>query len=161
MISVGIGEYAISDEESESIITYALGSCVAVVFYCPNTKTAALAHVVLPENPQLKDEHRTNDKISKPSFYATDIIPLLVNFFEINKRCKGSNLKIHIIGGADAKNENDYFKVGKRNVEIVRKLIRHFQLHIIIEETGGHISRTVSIDVNTGNVTIKRQNMIM
>jgi len=70
-------------------------------------------------------------------------------------------MKIHIIGGAESKDEKDCFRIGTRNVEVVRKLIRHYKLHIVHEETGGHVSRTVAIDINTGAVTIKRQNMIL
>jgi len=161
MIHVGIGEYAISNKENESIITHALGTCVAVIFYCPMNKTAALAHIVLPENSVTREGLQLDSNIDKPSFYATEIIPLLVNYFEINMRCRGSNMKIHIIGGAESKDEKDYFKIGTRNVEAIRRLIRHYQLHIVQEETGGHVSRTVAIDINTGSVTIKRQNMII
>lgn len=161
MISVGIGEFAISDGVNETIITYALGTCVAVVFYCPHNRTAAMAHIVLPENSEVQSNLSLNMKREKPSFYATEIIPLLVNYFEIHKRCKGKSLQVHVIGGADSKDKNDYFQVGKRNVDMVKRLINHFNLRISTEETGGHMSRTVSIDINTGSLQIKRQDMII
>lgn len=161
MISVGIGEYAISEDEKESIITYALGTCVAVIFYCPLNKTAAMAHVVLPENKTYTEPLSLKTQKSKPAFYATEIIPLLVNYFEVNKKCKSHQLHLHIFGGAESKDENDYFRVGKQNVDMVKRLIRHFNLRVVTEETGGHVSRTVSIDVRTGNIQIKRQHMIL
>lgn len=161
MISVGIGEYAITDGEKETIITYALGTCVAVVFYCPYNRTAAMAHIVLPENTEYHSNLSLNVKREKPSFYATEIIPLLVNYFEVDKRCKGKNLQVHVIGGADSKDQNDFFLVGKRNVEMVKRLLKHFNLHILTEETGGHVSRTVSINTETGSLQIKRQDMII
>ncbi len=56
MISVGIGEYAITDAKEEKIVTHALGSCVALIMHCPRTKCTAMAHIVLPE--QDANHHR-------------------------------------------------------------------------------------------------------
>lgn len=35
---IGIGEYAVSNNEEDTIMTFALGSCAALVIYCPIIK---------------------------------------------------------------------------------------------------------------------------
>lgn len=111
MLKVGIGEYALSNNPVESIITYALGSCIALIIYCPKTKYTALAHIVLPEN---RNNYNDDLSIKKPSYFAEDIVPKLLEFFIAEKDCPIGELKISMIGGAESLNKKDVFMVGKK-----------------------------------------------
>lgn len=157
MLTVGIGEYKISNQLNETIMTHALGSCIALIMYCPITKHTALAHIVLP-----KTDHRDQSEIlkNKPGYFADLIVPQLADYF-LNIPCHPSQLQIYLAGGADSLNEKDVFKVGKRNVEMVMDILRNYQLVPYKMDVGGNISRTVSVDVDNGRVTIKSQNMII
>ncbi|TVY01022.1 hypothetical protein [Paenibacillus cremeus] len=62
---VGLGEIACSNNEEDTIITYALSSCVAVTAYCPINKVAGMIHIVLPKPNSEKDERH------RPGYYAT------------------------------------------------------------------------------------------
>ena len=48
-IIVGIGEMAVADRPDDVIVTYALGSCVAVCLFDPAARVAAMLHFLLPE----------------------------------------------------------------------------------------------------------------
>lgn len=153
MISIGIGEYAITDERQEIVVTHALGSCVALVLYCPKSKYTAMAHVVLPK----RDSDFMRDS-KKEAYFAHDIIPKLLDFFIEDQACKKHELKVMMVGGAQAAGK-DLFKVGERNVEEVRQILQGYNLNYDDSEVLGRYSRSVQIEVETGEVTIKKQKM--
>ena len=46
------------------------------------------------------------------------------------------------------------FNIGKRNVLAIRKMLWRYRLGAIAEDVEGGISRSVTIDLGTGKVTI-------
>jgi len=158
MLTVGIGEYKISNEMNETIITHALGSCIALIMYCPKNKYTALAHIVLPG---LSIKEQAEYLIRKPSYYADSIVPKMADFFVNKLACRPEQLQVHLVGGADALNHKDIFKVGKKNIDMIVKILSNYNIVPDKMEVGGNISRTVSVDVNHGQVSIKSQNMIL
>ena len=158
MIIVGIGGYAVSENDKESIITHALGSCVAFIVRCPKTRKTAMAHIVLPETDRVEQYKYLRNK---PGYFADLIIPKIISDFSRNQSCKVEHLQVTIAGGADARNPNDVFRVGPRNVEKVRHFLRLHGIHPKFIDVGGDISRTVEIFVSNGHVDIRRQKMIV
>ena len=148
MVNVGIGEYAISDSAELQLKTYALGSCVAIIIYDRDQKVAALMHVALPDSDINKEKASRS-----PGYFAdTGVVQLLK---ELEKRkAKKKNISIKLAGGSNIMDENRRFDIGKRNVLAIKKLLWKYQLGVIAEDTGGDISRTVSVSVETGNVSI-------
>jgi hypothetical protein len=47
---VGIGEYAVAASSAATIVTHALGSCIAVCIWDPQRGVAGLLHFLLPES---------------------------------------------------------------------------------------------------------------
>ncbi len=156
MICIGIGEYAISDNPQDFIITHALGSCVALIIHCPRTKNTAMAHIVLPK--QKEDSY--GDSL-KGSYYADCIVPKLIDYFIFEKGCKHSELKYYLVGGASSLNGNDVFNIGRKNIEMVCRLLKDKHVEKCKMEVGGNVSRTVSVDISNGCVTIMQQKMIV
>ena len=147
-INVGIGEFAVSNNSSDVIKTFALGSCVAVIAYDKICKVAGLLHVALPES-----KINLNKSKQLPGYFADTGLPILMT--EMKK--KGANLRkiwIKLIGGANVIKGNFSFDIGKRNSLAIKKILWRYSLGIIKEEIGGKISRTVDIDVKTGRVSI-------
>jgi chemotaxis protein CheD len=155
MIHIGLGEYAICDIEGETLITHALGTCVALVVYCSISKKTAMAHIVLPKRDS--DHHKN---YQREAYFAEDIVPKIMNEFKAGP-CKTPHLQVAIVGGAEAKNNSDIFRVGERNVEMTLDLLRTYGVKINKEETLGRYSRTVKIDVSTGIMNIKKQKMLL
>lgn len=156
MITIGIGEYAITDNTEEQIVTHALGSCVALVLYCPISRCGAMAHIVLPSQDK---NHRHMQ--GKEAYYADDVVPRLLDFYMNKALCHEGALKVAIVGGAVSRNKNDVFKVGKRNVERVKAHLNAYGLSYDDSEVLGSFSRTVTIDIKSGQVTIKKQQMLL
>lgn len=158
MIVVGIGEYAVTEDERESLVTHALGSCVAVIVRCPMTKKTAMAHIVLPEMDGSQKQSFTENKIG---YYANDIIPRIIKDFTKERVCRIEQLQVTVTGGADSRNPRDVFKVGPRNVQKVNDCLRLLGIRPYYIDVGGNVSRTVEIIVDNGQVTIRKQEMIV
>ncbi len=144
---VGVGEYKISGNEGDTIKTFALGSCVAVIIYDSVEKIAGMLHVALPESSIMTNNEKP------PGHFADKGVPLFIR--EIAS--KGANRKnswIKLVGGANVSDPNFVFDIGKRNVLAIKKILWKEKLGPIAEDVGGNHSRTVTIDVSTGDITI-------
>lgn len=150
-IIVGIGDYAVSGSPGETIITYALASCVAVTAYSPSKKAAGMVHVVLPDGFQ-----RPEDNFG-PCYYANSGIPLMINKVCLECGCRKSELSIRMFGGADSIREEDIFRLGQKNRNMAEKVLRAMGLSYDASETGGVLSRTLKMDVDTGRIIVSYQ----
>ena len=147
---VGIGEFIISNNRKDIIKTFALASCVAVTAYCSPCKVAGMIHIALPSPPYDID---TN---ARPGYYATSGLPLFVNKMCSVYGCSIKDLRIDLYGGSNSINE-DVFQIGKKNIAMVKKILMDMNLLYYIDDTGGNISRTLSMDVATGTVKVMTQ----
>ncbi len=150
-IIIGIGEYAVSNSGINTLKTYALASCVAVTAYSPTRKVGAMIHVALPEPTTFEDG------FSRPGYYATTGIPLMMEKFCMRYGCLKSELQIQIFGGADSVSDRDIFHIGRRNIEAVIGTLGNLNLRIQNAHIGGRVSRTVEMDLKTGEVAISTQ----
>ncbi len=153
---LGIGEYAIAKCTEDALITYALGSCVAILMYCPEQKVAAMAHIALPERLPSANLGR-----HKPAYFADVAVPLLLNAMRTNFMCQPSKLVVHLIGGAESRSEKDPFQVGRRNVEQIKMLLQEQQMRYTAIDVGGHLSRTVTFHLASSALEIKTQEMML
>ncbi len=147
---VGIGEFIISNNSEDCISTYALASCVAVTAYSYAKGVAGMIHIALPLPP------KAPDLTTRPSYYAVTGLPAMINAMYKDYGCKMEELIIGLYGGADSIH-NDVFKIGQKNVAMVKKILLEMRLSYITDETSGYISRTLYLDVAHGTVNVKTQ----
>ncbi|MGE5631528.1 MAG: chemotaxis protein CheD [Caulobacteraceae bacterium] len=152
---IGIGEYVISGNPEDKIITYTLASCVAVTAYSCFRKVAGMVHIILPFPSE-------NREIGLgPCHYAITGIPLMINRMCSEYGCVKSELSVKLFGGADSIKEDDIFRLGFKNIETAKMVLENMELTIAASETGGQLSRTLEMDVATGIVMIKSQPIII
>ncbi|TNE68921.1 chemotaxis protein CheD [bacterium] len=150
-ITIGISDMAISNNVSDTLITYSLGSCIAVLIYDPTVRVAGMIHVMLPDS---SIEKMAKQSLSfNPYKYMDTGVPLLI------KKClalgaKKATMSISVFGGAQVFDREDYFNIGKRNYVALRKVLWQEGLLIRNEHVGGRVHRTVRIDVNSGNILL-------
>ncbi len=149
-ILLGIGDYGSSKVSGEIVKTLALGSCVAVVFLHPKARAVGMIHVALPESkidPQKGKE--------KPGYFADTGIPALIDQMK-KLGCNGSNKDfiVKLVGGACVMDPNNTFNIGKRNIVAIKNILWSLGMGAVAEDTGGHISRTVEVDVDLGKVKV-------
>ncbi len=149
-IHVGIGEFSVSKDREDVLKTFALGSCVAVISYDKVNGVAGLIHIALPDSSV-----NSKKAESKPGYFVDTGLPVFLR--EMKKKsatANANNVWIKIVGGSNIMDEERRFDIGKRNVLAIKKYLWKNQLGIIGDDVGGNISRTVSISVATGEVSI-------
>jgi chemotaxis protein CheD len=145
---VGIGEYVVSNNPGDTIKTYALGSCVAVVMYDETYKVGGMIHIALPDSKVNPKKAET-----RPGFFADTGLPIFLK--EMKKKGATRNTSwIKLAGGSNIMDESNTFDIGRRNAIAVKRYLWKNGLGVIKEDIGGNISRTVSIKVSTGEVAV-------
>jgi len=146
---VGIGDCRISNDPSEVLVTHALGSCIAVVIHDPIARVAGLLHYMLPDSKL--DREKAEDR---PFVFADTGIPLLFQWAYQHGAVK-SRLVVMAVGGAQMLDDNGVFNIGKLNQTAMRKIFWQAGVLVQREEVGGTLSRTVSIEIDTGRVLLR------
>ncbi len=149
LIRVGMADYKVGSAPS-TIISYGLGSCIGISLYDPQTKVGGLLHIMLPDSTQARPTEN-------PAKFADTGLPLMLK----DVLALGANrarLVAKIAGGAQMfafQNATDIMRVGTRNAEAAKKILKDLNIKVIAEDTGGNYGRTVSIDLNTGVYKVK------
>jgi chemotaxis protein CheD len=148
-VVVGISDLKISDKDTECLVTYALGSCIAVAVYDPQVKVGGLLHYMLPDStldPQKAREH--------PGMFADTGIPLLFkSCYKLGAEKK--RMIIKIAGGARIMDDTNYFRIGQKNLTALRKIFWKNNVLIDAEDIGENFNRTVRLEMSTGRFLVK------
>ncbi|MFP4459796.1 MAG: chemotaxis protein CheD [Candidatus Zixiibacteriota bacterium] len=147
---VSIGEMIVSNDKDEVLKTFALGMSVALIIHDKSNNNYGLVHIALP-NAKV---NRKKAQYSPGHFADTAVNELLKIIKKESMAYKQENIEAKIIGGANVESLRDTFKIGKRTLLEVKKQLWKHKIHSIREDTGGNISRTVSIDISTGEVIV-------
>lgn len=150
---VGVSDMRVSSDTNETIITYALGSCLGIAAYDPRINVGGLLHVMLPLSKADPEKAKM-----KPAMYVDTGFELLLNkLYDLGAQKR--NLKITVAGGASMKRPGaeDYFKIGKRNITVLRKLLWKNRFMITSQDVGGNKSRTMALRIGDGYISINKK----
>ena len=134
----------------DGITTLGLGSCVGIAIRDPVTKIGGLAHIMLPDSHEI----RNNDNI--PKFADTGIEELVRLIVE--KGAARTRLVAKIAGGAQMfalQTTSNTMRVGDRNVEATLKKLKELNINILARDTGNSYGRTVIFYPETGDYVIR------
>ncbi len=144
----------ISQCAEDVLITYSLGSCVGVAIYDPECCIGGMLHSMLP----LGSSDPVKSQARPCMFTDSGIQLMLTEMFRLGAR--KSNLIVKVAGGATMLDSKEFFRIGERNVAVVRKLMWKNGILIQNMETGGSVSRTMSLHMNSGITTIRSNGQI-
>jgi len=149
LLVVGVGDCRYALRESDTLVTYALGSCIAVGIWDPVSKVTGLLHFMLPESrPEL-----SSGASEHPFRYADTGTPLLFRkAYDLGADKR--RLQVYLAGGASVVDDGGFFNVGKRNHTAIRKLLWKAGVLVHGEDVGGTHSRTVRLDSSSGRFVI-------
>jgi chemotaxis protein CheD len=150
---VGIGDCLVSDDPGAILVTYALGSCIAVVIHDPVSMVGGLLHFMLPESSL--DQNKAQER---PCMFADTGIPLLFHSAYRLGAVK-SRLEVAVLGGAQLIDSGESFNIGKRNHLALRKIFWKAGVLVHHEDVGGSLSRTVRLEVASGRVVLRQGQM--
>lgn len=148
-VVVGISDCGFSSDTDAVLVTYALGSCVAVAAHDPVTRVSGLLHVMLPESSM-----DTAKAERTPYMFADTGVEKLLQKMAILGADK-RRLLIRLAGGAQVMNDGGLFSIGKRNYLAVRRTLWKAGTLVQGEAVGGEVSRTVRLEVGTGRFWIR------
>ncbi len=149
LIKVGMADYKIG-RNPDSLISYGLGSCVGIALFDSINKIGGLAHIMLPDSTQARNAEN-------PAKFANTALPLMLSEM-LKMGAVKSRITAKIAGGAQMftfANATDVMRVGERNAEAVRTILKGMDIRIIAEDTGGNYGRTVELKLDTGIYRVK------
>ena len=148
-VIVGISDCKVSRDADAVLVTYALGSCIAVAMHDPVTKASGLLHYMLPESNIDAKKAQQN-----PFMFADTGIPRLI---EAVKAAGGDGKRIivQLTGGAQVLDSQGVFQIGKRNYLAARKILWKAGILIAGEAVGGEVSRTTRLEVGSGRLFVR------
>ncbi len=144
---VAVGDMKIG-QEVDTIVTHALGSCLGLMVYDPIAKVGGLLHTMLPLSKINPDKAKTNPYM----FVDTGVPTLFKALYEIGGQ--KSRMVIKAAGCGNPLGKNEMFKIGERNYTVLKKLLWKNNILLEAEDVGGTISRTVYLDLATGQTVI-------
>jgi len=131
------------------LATYALGSCIAVSAYDPETRIGGLLHFMLPASAEDAAKAAAN-----PFMFAdTGLKTLFARIAEAGGRQDRSH--ICLAGGAQLMDHKGVFNIGKRNHTAARTLLWRTGLMVQAEAVGGTVSRTVGLEIASGRFWVR------
>ena len=148
-IVVGISDAAVSSDAKAAIVTYALGSCIAISVFDPVAQVGGLAHIMLPDSEMDVKKAEANPYI----FADTGVAMLLRRAAQAGASSR--RLVVRIAGGAQVMDDAGVFNIGKRNHLAVRRALWKAGLLIQGEATGGEVSRTVWLQLGAGRFWVR------
>ncbi len=146
VIDIATGEVRVASGD-QIIRTSGIGSCVVITLHDKENKIGAMAHPMLAE--YIEDGQ---GNLLRFVDYAVDAMLRLLDQKGANK----DNLKAKIIGGSNmfrAFDDNPK-SIGTNNIRAVKEKLKKEGLNLVANDTGGSISRSVSLDIASGLVEI-------
>lgn len=149
LIKVGMADYKVGCAPA-TIISYGLGSCIGISLYDPQAKVGGLLHIMLPDSTQARPT-------DNPAKFADTGLPLMLNDV-IKLGANRHRLVAKIAGGSQMfafANATDIMRVGARNAEAAKKILKELNIKLLAEDTGGNYGRTVQINLENGAYKVK------
>jgi len=150
-ITVDISDLRVSASPDDLIVTYALGSCIAVIVHDPKRKVGGMIHYMLPLSEIAPEKAK-----DKPAMFADTGIPELFRTM-YGMGCDKKDLVVKVAGGGALYDDKGLFSIGKRNYTVLRKMFWKAGVMIAAEDVGGAKSRTARLWVGDGRCTIASQ----
>ena len=148
-ITVGVSDMKKSRDLDSVLVTYSLGSCIAIAIFDPVAKAAGLLHYMLPESSLDAAKAAAN-----PFMFADTGIPrLFKSVYELGG--EKSRMRVIMVGGSQVLDQKGFFNIGKRNEMAARKLFHRNNVVIDFSDTGGNGNRTLRLAVRDGKCWLK------
>lgn len=149
MVKVGMADLKVV-VFPDALTTLGLGSCVGICLYDSTSKVTGMAHIMLPSSKAI----RKNENVAK--FADTAIVELISQMEKLGAR--KSRFIAKIAGGAQMfsfSSQNESMKIGERNAEAVREILKLYGIPIKADDTGGNFGRTIEFYSENGKLIIK------
>jgi chemotaxis protein CheD len=145
----GISDCKVSDDPSDKVVTYALGSCVGLVLYDPHRHAGGILHVLLPDS-----RLRSSARDFNPFMYADTGVRAIIEVLNGLGSPK-DRLVAKAAGGANMLQHSKVLDIGKRNSEAVLEVLRLEKIPVLATSLGGVVGRSMTLKLSDGSVTVR------
>lgn len=149
-ITVSISDMKASADRDAFLITHSLGSCIGLVGYDPQRAVGALLHFQLPDSANHGKRAQEN-----PFMFADTGIPLFLERL-VALGANRNRIVVSMFGGANMLDDEGLFKIGTKNARATKKILWQHAISVAYEDVGGNCSRTVSLQIDTGTIGLRR-----
>src|SRR6478736_3835776 len=129
-----------------TLISTVLGSCVSVCLWDKERKIGAMNHYLLPGKPE--------DDVNNMDRGLTSIRMLIRSLANRNVNMQG--LEAKVFGGCNSLYiNNDYFRIGERNVEVALEMLKQYSITLAAQHVGGSVGRKIVFNTEKGKVRMR------
>jgi chemotaxis protein CheD len=149
-IVIGISDQNTS-KSPDTLVTYALGSCIGISLFDESTGIGGLSHIMLPSSSLIQ-----SGSVDRNKFADTAIEDLVAAMVRMG--ASRSLIKAKIAGGANMFKIADgsvIGSIGDRNIESVKSELRRLGIPLVAEDVGADYGRTVFFELETGKVRVQ------
>lgn len=146
---VGISDCKLSDEPTDTVVTYALGSCVGLSLYDRKSRMGGVLHVMLPDS-----RFRSASREFNPYMYADAGFHAFLKAL-MAKGARREAIEARLAGGANMLQHSQFLDIGKRNAEAMVTVLRLERIPILGSSLGGVVGRSMSLRLQDGAVTVR------
>ena len=140
---VGMGQIAAGRAPTQ--MKAVLGSCIGLAIYHARLKTAAVAHIVLPESA---------GRDGTPGKFADTAVPEMIRMLkELGAPTHGLTAKL--AGGANMFASSGPLQIGDANVEAVAAALKSVGIPGVAQDVGGTKGRRIVFDCVSGQMTVE------
>jgi chemotaxis protein CheD len=146
------GDYAVG--ESTCRIRTVLGSCISIALWCPPLRMGAMSHCLLPTRGRVGvDGVRGLELLALDARYADEALHLMLQELERRGvRASACNAKIFGGGNMFPAQRGAGVRVGRRNGEAARRLLKAHGIEVVSESLFGDGHRQIVFDIASGDV---------
>ncbi|EGB15758.1 CheD [Pseudodesulfovibrio mercurii] len=141
-----------------TLVTTVLGSCLAVTIHAPKMGIGTICHAFLPDSSISRHAQGAEPQICR--FVDTALQNMLETMDKIGVPRR--DLCIKMFGGGQGVAVNNVpsgsYNIGRRNIEMAKKLLKFARLDIQAQDVGGSEGRKLMFNTRTGDVWVKKLN---
>ncbi len=150
LLTVGIGDCRVSASAEDTIVTYALGSCIGVMMHDPVARVGGLLHILMPDSRLDPAKAASNPLL----FADTGLSCLLEQCAK--KGAVKSRTVVHLAGGSQMSTGGGLMNIGLKNLRAIHQGLAKEHMRVAGESVGGRVARTVRIKVASGEIEIQQ-----
>lgn len=148
-VIINVAEGRVSNDPSDVLATYSLGSCIGVCLYDPVAHVGGLLHYQLPSS--MMDARRAEQN---PMMFADTGMNILLRKMSMLGGDK-KRMQVKVAGGAAMDSGPKGFDIGKRNYLAIKKILWQNGMFLDAEDIGGSSPRNVYMNITNGTVTVR------
>ena len=149
LVTVDISGLCVTRDSADVLVTYSLGSCVALTLFDPEIGVGGMIHCMLPLSTIDPDRARLRPAM----FVDSGVDELLAEVYALG--AQRERLIAKVAGAGAPLGREETFRIGERNHATLCSVLADHGLSIAAESIGGTAAKSLLLYMNTGETIVK------